>query len=367
MAYKGHIKPMEDPRDWPKPLKCKLSANKNSTINETFVWFLVLDGFLCAYYLVGFEDFLVLVELNLAYVLGFGDTRTAIPSTSTHPLGGQERIEGEMKMRKHQTRREGSVGCVGQRGIIPRHAKASLHNQKVRTLITMWLHMTCQELLTCQEFSFVWDNSQVKYLALEASPKLLLKVNHHPTSPSSQPSQVPSTRSKSKVATESQPPASPSQPSTRRKSICACSNQVPTSPSSHPSTRSKSKATSSSQVPPSPSSHPNTRDKSKEIVVSQPASSQPITRGKSKETTSSQPNTRDKTKEAPEQRHTFADLMKRLRDTYMPPRAAEKLNSSSGAPPKMAEATKQNKPPLAPSPNLGSRQKFQTVRPDWKL
>ncbi|KAF9600155.1 hypothetical protein IFM89_004767 [Coptis chinensis] len=161
MAYKGHIKPMEDPRDRPSP-----------TPDEP------------------------------------------IPSTSTHPFRPRKNRRREMKMRKHQTRREGSVASPSQPSTRSKSRVAS-----------------------------------------SSQPPL--------ASPSSQPSQVPSTRSKSKVALESQPPpgftfittksstqrleakskvatlksqppTSPSQPSTRRKSICACSNQVPTSPSSHP-------------------------------------------------------------------------------------------------------------------------------------
>ncbi|KAF9616709.1 hypothetical protein IFM89_031726 [Coptis chinensis] len=362
MSYKGHIKPMENPRDWPKPLKCKLSANKNSTINETFVWFLVLDGFLCAYYLVGFEDFLVVVELNLAYVLGFGGKSKAKDVESSQASNGPVPSSPSQP----NTRSKSKVATES-----PLPASPSQPSTRSKSRVAS----SSQPPLASPSS----QPSQVP--STKSKSKVATESQPPPASPSSQPSQVSSTRSKSKVATESQPPTSPSQPSTRRKSICASSNQVPTSPSSQPSTRSKSKPASSSQVPSSPSSQPSTRDTSKEIVVSQPASSQPITRGKSKETTSSQPNTRDKTKEAassqpstrdktkeaPEQRHTFANLMKRLRDTYMPPRATKKLNSSSDPPPKMAKATKQNKPPLAPPPNPASRQKFQIVRPDWKL
>ncbi|KAF9590750.1 hypothetical protein IFM89_038063 [Coptis chinensis] len=152
------------------------------------------------------------------------------------------------------------------------------------------------------------------------------------------PSQ-PNIRSKSKVATESPVPASPSQPSTRSKSKVASSSQPPASqPSQVPSTRS----------------NPALRDKSKEIVVSQPASSQPNTRAKTKaacstvtiptkattkpSTVNFQPPTPKQlqtlaagrvplpkkpheanTFQAPEHRHNFANLMKRFRDTYMPP------------------------------------------------
>ncbi|KAF9596814.1 hypothetical protein IFM89_013600 [Coptis chinensis] len=357
MAYKGHIKPMEDPRDWPKPT---LEQLYNPPLHTR----------------------------------GIGRPRKNIRRDEDEEAPNKKR----RKCRLCRTEGHNSKTCKG----LPAQPKGKSKAKDVES------SQASNGLVPASPSQ---PNTRSKSKVASSSPV--------PASPSQ-----PSIRSKSKVSTESQPPASPSlQPSTRSKSICASSNQVPTSPSSQPSTRSKSKATSSSQVPHSPSSQPSTRGKSKETTSSQPntraktkeaASSQPISRAKSKETVvsqpaSSHPSTRAKTKAAcstvtkpstvnfqsptpkqlqtlatggvplpkkphkantfqtPEQRHTFADLMKRLRDTYMPPRAAEKLNSSSSAPPKMAKATKQNKPPLAPPPNLASSQKFQTVRLDWKL
>ncbi|KAF9617813.1 hypothetical protein IFM89_038995 [Coptis chinensis] len=290
MAYKGHIKPMEDPRDWPKPT----------------------------------------------------------PEQLYHP---PPHTRGIGRPRKNRRRDEDEEAPNKKRRKC-RLCRIEGHNSK-----------------TCK--------------GLPAQPKGKSKAKDVE---SSQASNGPL-------------PSSPSQPSTRSKSRVASSSQPPlASPSSQPS-QGQNQGSGFITAP--------TRDKSKETVVSQPTSSQPNTRAKTKaacstvtiptkattkpSTVNFQPPTPKQLQTlaaggvplpqkphkantfqclfdlAPEQRHTFADLMKRLRDTYMPPRVAEKLNTSSGAPPKMAKATKQNKPPLAPPPNPGSRQKFQTVRPDWKL
>ncbi|KAF9588258.1 hypothetical protein IFM89_008670 [Coptis chinensis] len=345
MAYKGHIKPMEDPRDWPKPATFLSERSDKGPRNHLFV-------------LVSRESTKMQLVLH--------QNSYTIHLHTPGVLGGQERIEGEMKMRKHQTRREGSVGCVGQRGIIPRHAKASLHNQKkqVQSCHESPLPLHLHNPKTRSK-SRVASSSQPPPASPSSQPsqvpstrsksKVATESQPPPASPSSQPSQVPNTRSKSKVATESQPPASPSQPSTRRKSICASSNQVPTSPSSQPNTRSKSKAASSSQATTKPS-----------IVNFQPPTPKQLQTLAAGGVPLPQKPHKANTFQASEQRHTFPNLMKRLRDTYMPPRVRE-TKQIAQCTTKMAKATKQNKPPLAPPPNPKIKAKFQTVEVDWKL